>query len=216
MPQNSRRVSDFDLRHDMLQYYRHSMVTYMDPKLGPLCAQCGDFQGNNDELQAFIHILKPDAKADWTDGKWVPLEVLDFVLPPLGLVQTPGGEWRLLQRVPARRMRKGYNAENVNWGFLDHPDSGGDDVGVCESSILKQVWYGNTNRINNNVVVWGKGIYYMTDKVATIDDEGNVLLIPNKEKLGEFVCKALANNWDLATSKHSVRTLPSCVPTPLA
>lgn len=205
MPQNRREVAPFDFRTDMCQYYRHSIVTYINPQGERIAASVNDFRGEGEDLIAVVHLLRQEG--DWSEPQTVPLSQLDLSIPPLGPVFISGA-WIHLQRVPARRMRKGYNTETISWAFLEDSPIG-IDYGVTSEEVVRQVWYGQPDRISNSVVVWGKGIYYMTDKVATIDDEGQVILIPNKEKLGEFVCKALASNWEVATSKHSVRTLPS-------
>lgn len=212
MPQNNRVVSEFDLRTDMEHYYRHSVVTYINPEGTRLAASVNCFRGDNDELTVDIHVLPPDPDSTWASVINVPFETIDWCIPPLGAVLLDG-HWFQLQRVPARRMRKGYHNETISWAFLEDSEYN-EGYDVRDERVVRQIWYGQPDRISNNVVVWNKGIYYTTDKVATIDDEGNVLLIPNKEKLGEFVCKALANNWELATSKYSVRTLPSSVPMP--
>lgn len=218
MPQSNRRVGEFDLRHDMQAYYRHSIGTYCQPQTDGTVARyaafISDFSGDNDELMVNIKVLKPEAK-DYSATTQVPLESIDFTLPPLGLVKV-GDHWWLPTRNPARRMRKGYNGECVTLCMLDNEYTG--DMGNPEveaKSVIKQLWYGNEERISLHLVVWGKGIYYMTDKVATIDDDGAVSLIPNKEKLGELSCKILANNWDTTVLKTSVRTLPSSPQMPL-
>lgn len=213
MPQTNATVAEFDLMSDMSAYYRGAVLTYSDPTTGQVPAYVHGFDGTNEELRACIQPLYQKSK-DWETQRWVPVETLDFTLPPLGLVEIDKN-WFHLSRSPARRMRKGYHEETIQWSFLEgtsrHPD-----VQVTHTAVVKQLWFGNESRITPNIVVWNKGIYYMTDKVATVDDNGQVELIPNKEKLGEFVCKALANNWEKATSKHSVRTLPSSLQTPLA
>lgn len=218
MPQSNRQVSEFDLRHDMNSYYRHSIATYCCPQTDGTVARwacwIGEFNGDNSELTATIKVLKPDSK-DYSSSIHVPFESLDFTMPPLGLVKV-GDHWWLPTRNPARRMRKGYNSECVTLAMLDAEYGG--DMGNPETEakgVIKQLWYGNDERIALHLVVWGKGIYYMTDKVATIDDTGAVILIPNKEKLGELSCKILANNWDTVVLKTSVRTLPSSPQMPL-
>ena len=221
MPQSNRDVASFDLRSDMNSYYRHSIVTYCQPQadgtITRLAAWVSEFSGDNDELTASIKLLKPDNKDYSATIHHVPVEALDLTMPPLGLV-SHNGEWWLPTRSPQRRMRKGYNTECVQLSYLEDGqyDSRDEPIMCDHKSIIKQLWYGNEERIALNVVVWGKGIYYMTDKVATIDDNGAVTLIPNKEKLGELTCKILANNWDTVLSKSSVRTLPSSLPMPLA
>lgn len=212
MPQSNRDVAPFDLRTDMNSYYRHSIVTYLQPQadgtINRFAAWISEFNGNNDELTALIKVLKPENK-DYSSSMHVPVESLDFTMPPLGLVKV-GNDWWLPTRGPARRMRKGYNQECIQLLSLDSDGYSQleEPLAADSKGIIKQLWYGNDERIALNVVVWGKGIYYMTDKVATLDDKGAVTLIPNKEKLGEMTCKILANNWDTVLSKTSVRTLP--------
>lgn len=215
MPQSNRSVGEFDLRTDMNHYYRHSVCTYNDPKLGPVAAWISEFTGDNNELNAAIKVLLPDAK-DYSAMMRVPVEALDFTLPPLGLVKIDE-DWWLPTRSPQRRMRKGFNSECIQLAMLEAGNYTGDsDAHIERKDVVKQIWYGCPDRIALHLVVWGKSIYYMTDKVATIDDTGAVTLIPNKEKLGELSCKILANNWDTVLSKTSVRILPSSLLTPLA
>jgi hypothetical protein len=219
MPQSNREVAEFDLRSDMNSYYRHSVVTYLYPNkdgtISRYAAWINEFHGNNDELTASIKVLKPENK-DYSALFDVPIETLDFTMPPLGLVKVDKNWW-LPTRSPQRRMRKGYNNECVQLSFLEGAEYAPVD-GLIEANlktVIKQLWYGNEERIALNLVVWGKGIYYMTDKVADINDEGVVSLIPNKEKLGELSCKILANNWDTVLSKTIVRILPSSPQMPL-
>jgi len=212
MPQSNEILHDFDLKADMRSYYRGSIATYLsapdkDGNVVRSAAYIEDFGGNHRAMTATIRTLPREAGTGWGNAFAVPVAHLEFTLPALGLVQVEN-EWYHLSRHPARRMRKGYHPETIQAACLDgrnyrhHCD-------VSDYEVVRQVWYGNPLRITCNIVVWEQDIFYAIDKVASLDAEGNVSLIPNKEKLGEFVCKALANNWDLATSKCSVRTLPS-------
>lgn len=213
MPQSNRQVSDYSLRNDMNSYYAGSVVTHVDKDGVKHAALVLEFRGTNAEIVADVRLLPQESGSGWGAPKRVSLDCLDFTLPPLGLVKQDD-KWYHLSRHPARRMRKGYHAETVQYNMLhDREYMNGLDIGDYE--VIRQTWYGSDDRITHNIVVWDKDIFYGTDKVASLDDEGNILLIPNKEKLGEFVCKALANNWDLATSKFSVRTLPSSPQMPL-
>lgn len=217
MPQSSNRVSSFDLASDLNSYYKGCVVTYLKPQkdgsVKPIPAFVEKFVGES-EIRAHIRTLTEVEGSEWTSLAAVPHESLDFILPPLGSVRLPDEHWVHLCKSPARRMRKGYHHETVHVTYMenDHECNFGD--GPTNKEIIRQVWYGNPDRIATNVAVWGKGIYYAADLVCTLDSEGAVSLIPGKEKLGEFVCKLLANNWDVATSKYSVRTLPSSVMMP--
>jgi hypothetical protein len=169
-----------------------------------------DFGNDDGELRASVRVLN-SSHTEWAGRKLVPYEALNFILPPLGLVKA-GEYWFHLHRHPARRMRKGYNDECVGYDPVGHER--GLDIGVGDPRIVSQVWYGNEDRITHNIAVIGGKIYYTADHVANVSESGEVSLIPEREKLGEFVCKALANNWESVISKTSVRTLPSSVPTP--
>jgi hypothetical protein len=210
MPQSNDRVSRFDIVSDLNSYYRSSIVT-LDTK-GKSIPVYGEGYSNDDgEVKATIRHLN-SAQTEWGSRAVVPNEALSYILPPLGLVKY-GEFWFHLHRHPARRMRKGFNDECIGWTPVDNHNQGL-DIGVSDPKIVSQVWYGNEDRITHNIVVIGGKIYYTTDHVANVTDEGEVTLITDKEKLGEFVCKTLANNWESVISKTSVRTLPSSVPTP--
>jgi hypothetical protein len=209
MPQSNQRVRAFDIVSDLRSYYRGSVVSLeVKGKIVPVYVE--DYSGENSEVKATVRHLNA-SHSEWATRASVPNEALSYVLPPLGLVKY-GDLWFHLHRHPARRMRKGFNDECIGWSPVDHGH--GLDCGVHDPRIVSQVWYGNEDRITHNIVVIGGKIYYTTDHVANVTDEGEVTLIPEREKLGEFVCKALANNWESVISKTSVRTLPSSVPTP--
>ena len=217
MPQSSNRVASVDLAGDMNDYYRGCVVTYnrrsKDGEVTPVPALVEKFTGES-EVRAHLRILPNEDGAVWSSLVSAPYETLDFVMPPLGLVQVPGGTWVHVYKSPARRKRKGYHPETVHLTFLENDRESHFGGSPLDSSIVRQIWYGNPDRIALNVTVWGKGVYYAADLVATVDKDGGVCLIPGKEKLGEFVCKTLANNWDLVVSKYSVRTLPSSLQMP--
>ena len=209
MPQSNQRVSRFDVVSDLRSYYRCSTASLeVNGKTVPVYIE--DFESHDGEITATVRQLN-SAHTEWAGRSIVPQEALSFILPPLGLVKY-GNFWFHLHRHPARRMRKGYNEECIGWMAVDHGH--GLDCGVQDPRIISQVWYGTEDRITHNIVVTGGKIYYTTDHVANVTDEGEVTLIPEREKLGEFVCKTLANNWESVISKTSVRTLPSSVPTP--
>ncbi len=220
MPQSNQRINEFSLRDDLTHYYSRSVATYRPPvskefpEGSAVAAQVLEVHGPNEDITFIVRLLKKGSKA-FTNNIPVRGDQLDFTLPPLGLVNMGGDGWFLLNRAPARRMRKGYNEETINYISVEDYHEG-PEVSPMDPSVIHQIWYGNDNRVTNNLVVWRKGVYYMTDKVATIDDQGNLILIPNKEKLGEFACKILASNWESVKSKHSDLTLPSSVPMPLA
>lgn len=211
MPQANVNVSAFDLRGDLNNYYRGSVLTYVDRgERHPALVDRIDDQEENGNMTAVIRLLSGGDRPAWGSSRRVPWSALDLILPNLGMVEL-NGHWYHLCRHPARRMRKGYNAENISLVPLEDGDMM-PDVDASDPKIVKQVWFGNPDRIGPTCVVWRKGIYYTTEKVALVNDEGAVTLIQNKEKLGEFVCKLLLNNWDVANLKHSVLTLPSSAP----
>lgn len=195
MPQSNVQVSEVDLRSDMRSYYRGSCVTYKGQ-----CALVNDFTGGNENLKAQIHLLSPDG--EWGDVTTVLASNLDFTMPELGYVEM-GNTWVHLSRVPARRMRKGYHHECIRMQFLSDPDV---HVEVNSPQLLKQVWYGNTNRLNADAVIFDNKIYFQQDVVANIKG-GKVVLVEGKEKIGEYVCKLLASNWEFHSSKHSLLPL---------
>lgn len=209
MPQSNQRVSRFDIVSDLKSYYRGSVVTLeVKGKLLPVYVE--DFTSIDGEVMATVRHLNA-SRTEWASRAVVPQEALSYILPPLGLVKH-GNFWFHLHRHPARRMRKGYNDECVGWEPIDHAH--GLDCGVSDPRIVSQVWFGTEDRVTHNIAVVGSKIFYTTDHVADVNEDGQVVLIAEKEKLGEFVCKTLANNWESVTSKTSVRTLPSSVPTP--
>jgi hypothetical protein len=210
MPQSNARVSRYDVVGDLRSYYRSSIASLeVKGKITPVYIE--DYADDNGEVKVTVRHLNA-AQTEWGSRSVVPQEALSYVLPPLGLVKY-GEHWFHLHRHPARRMRKGFNEECIGWAPVGEHNFGL-DIGVSDPKIVSQVWYGTEDRITHNIVVTGGKIYYTTDHVANVTDDGEVTLIPEREKLGEFVCKTLANNWELVTSKTSVRTLPSSVPTP--
>lgn len=208
MPQSNRRVSNVDLRGDMNNYYRYSVATYLKPTkngVERLAAYIHGYDGANNELQVLISTMGPNDKT-WGDQKYVPNDAMCYELPNLGSVKH-NGEWIHLVRSPQRRMRKGYNEECIHWTYLDGAN-GQNDHSVLEETVIKQVWYGCDERLSTNVVLESKRIYFKAEHVANVSDDGSILFIPNKEKLGEFVCKLLASNWEEVRSKNSNLTLP--------
>lgn len=213
MPQSNRRVTEVDLRGDMRHYYRGSVATYLKPLANGgterLAAYIHEYHGDSNELTVEIQTISPTAEteSDWSERMVVPNETICYDLPHLGTVEV-NGHYIHLTRAPQRRMRKGFNEENIHWFTLDDDIAFEIHVSVLDVNIIKQVWYGCEHRLSNNVVLWGKGIYYKTEKVATIDDTGSILFIPNKEKLGEHVCKLLQSNLEEINSKHPNLILP--------
>lgn len=209
MPQSNRRVVTVDLRGDMNNYYRYSVATYLKPLQGGgnerLAAYIHGYDGGNDELQVLISTMGPN-DATWGTQKYVPNDAMCYELPSLGTVRH-NEEFIHLIRNPQRRMRKGYNEECVQWIHLE--GSGNYDHNILAEEVIRQVWYGCTERLSTNVVLENKRIYFKAEHVANVSDDGSIVFIPNKEKLGEFVCKSLASNWEEVRSKHSNLMLPS-------
>lgn len=197
MPQVNQNVAEFSLRDDMCSYYRGTYVTHEGK-----CAYVHGFSGRDQKMIAEINIIDTDGRQ--LDMKAVPVSSLDLHLPRLGWVMYEN-MWFHLSRNPQRRMRKGYSDEMVR--FLN-PDGQFGHCSVTETSVLTQIWYGNEDRISHDCIILGRNIHYHQDVVATIDAEGNIIPAIGKEKLGEFVCKLLASNWDTLALKHSLR-LPS-------
>ena len=180
MPQSNQQVSRFDLVSDLKSYYRGSVVS-MEDKGKTIPVYVEDFTGDSGEIKASVRRLNV-AHTEWVGRSMVPYEALGFILPPLGLVKCDGF-WFHLCRHPARRMRKGFNGECVSWNPVDHGHGMNRDV--SDPVIVSQVWYGNEDRITHNIVVIGGKIFYTTDHVANVTDEGEVVFIPEREKLGD-------------------------------
>lgn len=209
MPQSNRRISQVDLRGDMSNYYRGSVVTYHQPLEDggyvKKAALVQSFEGNDNELCAGIRTMS-EGVAEWSSILYVPFDSLNVELPPLGSVKI-GADWIHLVRSPQRRMRKGYNEESIHvnpFELLGWEN----DYHSMDERIIQKVWFGCPDRLATNVVLERKGIYFKSELVANVSDDGAIIYIPNKEKLGEFVCKLLANNWEEVRSKHSNLTLP--------
>lgn len=212
MPQSNRRVSTVNIREDMCNYYHNSVATYLKPLSGGgyerIACRIESYEGDHTELFACIQLLRPEDN-QWGASINVPNEAMCYELPELGTVRLGQHDWIHLIRHPQRRMRKGYNEENVQWVHLEDVSMRSSECSVMNRQVIKQIWYGCPERLHTNVVLEGKGIYFKAEKVATVSDDGVILFIPNKEKLGEFVCKLLANNWEDVKSKHPLLTLPS-------
>lgn len=187
-------VDTVNLKDDMNSYYRGTYVTHKGH-----CAYVHGFIGRNDNLRAEINYV--NREGEHLDNKTVPVSELDLHLPDLGWVKYEDN-WFHLSRNPQRRMRKGYGEDMIRFTSTHEY---GNHCPVTHTSILVQVWYGNEDRVSNDCIIHNRNIHYYQDIVATIDEEGNVIPVIGKEKLGEFVCKLLASNWDILASKHSLR-----------
>lgn len=195
MPQSNVSVSEVDLRSDFKNYYRHSFVTYKGS-----CAQVLDFSGNGNGLKAHIALLDGN---HWCEPTVVMAHNLDFTIPRLGFVEH-NKSWYFLSRKPARRMRKGYCDESIE--ALNMGPNISYRFSVSLPEVLNQVWNGNKNRISHDSVIIGDKVFYQQSVVGDIK-KGKIVLVPGKEKLGEYVCKLLAANWEFHSSKHSLLPL---------
>lgn len=199
MPRADVHVESFDIVSDLRNYYLGCVVTYNGQP-----AHVGDiFRGQNGTVKATITVLP--AHGQWGREQQVEWESLDLNVPRLGYVRV-NEAWHYLARSPQRRMRKGYNAELIRAVCPNGFPSG---VDVTQREVIRQVWYGNGDRINHDTIIENGVVYYEQDAVANVDAEGNLILVSGKEKLGEFVCKLLANNWETISSRTSIRRLPS-------
>lgn len=198
MPQSNVQVSEVDLRHDLRSYYRNSICTHNgEPVL------VVDFSGNGATIKAHICRINP-VGTDWGEPKVVLWSSIDVNMPVLGYVFS-NESWHHLSRVPARRMRKGYNGE----GIRAVTAGGGEGCHVMGIDVIKQVWGGNPDRISHDAVIWNKRLWFQGDIVGNISNTGKITLTPGKEKIGEYVCKLLAANWEFHSSKHSLQALDS-------
>lgn len=198
MPQSNIQVSEVDLQSDFSNYYRGSYLTYQGK-----CAYVVGFTGQGNKLKAQIRTLGENN--NWSSEHYVLANNLDFTIPRLGFVEMDGN-WFFLSRRPARRMHKGYCDDNIVAQCMGPSNS--DEFHVSHPAILKQVWEGNTNRISHDVVIIGENIFYQCDQVAKVI-KGKISVVKGKEKIGEYVCKLLAANWDSHSSKHSLLPLDS-------
>ena len=198
MPQLHQVVAEFSLVDDLTSYYRGTFVTHQGS-----CAYVHSFRSNRaGKITADInHVNRSGVHQPIIT---VAYEELDLHLPQLGWVQYEGS-WFHLSRNPQRRMRKGYGGDMIRF---TPPEGHSGHCEVTDPAVLAQIWYGNDDRVSNDCLILGRNIHFHQDIVASIDAEGNVIPAIGKEKLGEFVCKLLASNWDVLALKHSLR-LPS-------
>lgn len=200
MPRAEVSVENFDLVSDLRNYYLNCVVTHEGAP-----AHVSDIFRNGPGGVIRANIQKLPSNGTWGRDQHVDWDTLDLNVPRLGFVRI-NDAWHYLARSPQRRMRKGYNSELVRAVCPGGFPSG---IDVMNREVVRQIWYGNGDRIGHDVVVFDNAVYYEQDAVATIDAEGNLILVTGKEKLGEFVCKLLANNWETLTSRTSIRRLPS-------
>lgn len=197
MPQVNVQVAEFNLKDDMSSYYRGTYVTY---KGAPAYVHNVLGRGSNIQFEATIY------SEDGTPANEpIVRNVNDFdlILPPLGFVKFDN-VWYHLSRNPQRRMRKGYGEDMIRAVAVRNEFN---HCSVTHPIVLKQIWFGNTERVSPDCIIIERSIYFQGDEVATVDPEGNIIPTIGKEKLGEFVCKLLAANWDNLSSKHSHLTL---------
>ncbi|AUV61795.1 hypothetical protein FDJ28_gp49 [Pseudomonas phage Bjorn] len=197
MPQSNVQIQEVDLRSDMRSYYRNSVCTHEG---NPVLVT--DFSGNGETLKA--HVCKLRGDGAWSDPKVVLYSSLDVNIPTLGYVFL-GDAWHHLSRVPARRMRKGYNTESIAIKSTNRADGIG-PFNAFHPDIIRQIWHGNPDRLNHDSVIWRNCLWFQGDVVGKIVN-GKVTLTPGKEKIGEYVCKLLAANWEYHSSKHSLLPL---------
>lgn len=200
MPRADLRVADFNLVSDLNNYYAGSILT-----LNGQPARVCEIIGNNDHQEAVVQLLS--RSGPFGASRSVPFDELNLTIPRLGMVRS-GQSWFYLSRNPQRRMKKGYSHDLIRASCVGTGLSR-DGCDPMSESIIRQVWYGNTDRISEDVVMVGKSVYFEQEVVAHTDDEGNLIILAGKEKVGEFVCKLLANNWDNISSKFSIKRLPS-------
>jgi len=195
MPQVNQVVSAFSLKEDMANYYRGTYVTYEGKP-----AYVMNVLGRNENVKFEAQLYGEDGQE--LEAIVREVDRFDLHLPQLGFVKFDN-LWFHLSRNPQRRMRKGYGEDMIRC-VAAHPMGG--HCPVTHPEIIKQIWFGNQDRISPDCVIVNREIYFQSDVVANIDQEGNIIPVVGKEKLGEFVCKLLAANWDNHSLKYSLRT----------
>lgn len=214
MPRSNRVVDNesWSLVNDLTSYYRGSVVTYVDADGVRWAACISAIHGEGHDpagMSCTLNRLAPQGELEWLANETVPWTSLDLTLPKLGMVEFRG-QWLLLQRNPARRMRKGYHHETITPVPLEG-EYIPDEFNVLNADALRQIWYGAAaDRITTNIVKVQKRLYYTTELVAEFDDQGRAVLIPGKEKMGELACKQLlANNYEFQVVRPTVPTQAS-------
>lgn len=219
MPRSNRIVDNtsWSLVSDLQSYYRGSVVTYIDPADGERWAsqvhaiyevEDGEDRG---KIFASIYRLAKDG-TEWLPRVEVWWDQLDLTLPKLGLVEYRA-QWIFLQRQPARRMRKGYHNETITYAPLEGayiPD----EFNAMDTECVGQIWYGSSPaRVTNHIVRVQNDLYYTTELIAQFNEQGQAVLIPGKERMGELACKQLlVNSSELQVVRPSVST-PASLPT---
>lgn len=215
MPRSNRIVDNtsWSLVSDLQAYYRNSIVTYVDES-GERWAtnihaiyevEDGENMG---KIYTSVYRLAKDGSS-WLPREELWWDSLDLTLPKLGLIEY-NGQWIFLQRQPARRMRKGYHNETITYAALEGqyiPD----EFNPMDTQAIAQIWYGaGPARITNHIVRVQKDLYYTTELVAQFNEQGQAVLIPGKEKMGELACKQLlVNSSELQVVRQSAPTLAS-------
>lgn len=208
MPRSNRVVDNQSWSQvaDFRNYYLHTVVTHTDANGVSWAAQVQDIQqDDHGVIQANIYRLSREPEGGWMDRIWVNWDTLNLIMPRLGMVII-NGQWYFLQRQPARRMRKGYGNETIFLSALEgsYVD---DEANPLHVDAVRQIWYGCESRITQNIVQVQRRLYYTTEMVAEFNEQGQAVLIPGKEKMGEMVCKALSvNNSELQVLRPPVST----------
>lgn len=207
MPRSNRIVeTGWSLVADLTHYYRHSVVTYVDHESVRWAFAITEIFEEGGGIFARGNRL---VDAEWAAQQTVTWESLDLTLPKLGVVKLGTDEWVCLQRSPARRMRKGYHPETIQQVAIEGIEWV-TDLNVLSESIVQQVWYGNEERYTHNIVRVQKRLYFTTDLVGEFDEQGQLVLVPGKEMMGELVCKQLsARNLEFPMVRKSAPTQPS-------
>jgi hypothetical protein len=187
MPHNaSKIVRGWDFFDDFCHYYKGTVVTY-----NGVAALIRDVSINGDNNRSYedltLYLRTVPQRGD-PQTLTVNAAEVNYEFPTLGWIKTTNG-WYYVSRRPRRRRTK---------GFCNNTASGQDVTGrwcsldVMSSSVIRQIWYGNTERINNECIILADGIMFGIEKVCNIV-ENEVTLIEGKEKIGRYACKLLRN-----------------------
>lgn len=206
MPRSNRIVDNtsWSLVNDLQAYYRNSVVSYVDANGERWAANIHaiyESEENDNKIYASIYRLGHDGA--WMNREEVWWDQLDLTMPKLGLIEY-NGQWIFLQRQPARRMRKGYHSETITYSALEGqyvPD----EFNPMDVQAIGQIWYGSrATRVTNHIVRVQNDLYYTTELIAQFNEQGQAVLIPGKEKMGELACKQLlVNSSELQVVRQS-------------
>lgn len=195
MPHNANKfVRGWDFFDDFNHYYKGTVVTYNGEAV--FIREVRVEGDNNRSYEDLTVVVKTVPQRG--DGRILTVNgaELNYEFPVLGWVKTTEG-WYYISRRPRRRRTKGYSQHTVsgqdthgNWSSLD----------VMSSSVIRQIWYGNTERITNECVITQTGLMFGIEQVCNINND-EVTIVEGKEKLGRYACKLLRSYIE-GTNSH--------------